>query len=139
MFRRVTKVDSLYERSGFRWRERFVERALRMRVEVVANQDYLPSLPVTSVEKGRHFDRPINLSALLADGGLTPSGKRLGQHEDACCPATFIFVVNATRMFFRGRNRLSNFFVKLNRLFAHAEHRIVSIVGFLVGIEDFFH
>lgn len=63
-------------------RERFVEGAGRVCVEVVADQRHPFASGVAAVQQRGDFRRPIGLGPLRASGRLTPLGVRFAEHEN---------------------------------------------------------
>ena len=116
MFGGVAELDAADELSGALRFEGFVERADRVRVEVVAHEDHLRAVGVTALEQAGHFDRPIDLGAPLADGHFAPPGERFSEQENARGPGAFVLVVDTLGVRLGRGNRLPRFLQQLHRL-----------------------
>lgn len=73
MFRRVVEVDSANQSSCSRGFERFVESALRVRVEIVTHNNHLFAVAITSFKQGDH---------LAAFVGCVNRGETVQPHGD---------------------------------------------------------
>ena len=118
---------------------RFVKRAHRVRVEVVADHEHCVCLHVTRLQQGLHLSRPIDLGALLAHADMAPSLQWLGTHEHAGRACAFVCVVYTPGMVRRGSDGHTGFLQSLHRLFVHAQHGKPWVIGLRVRLEDVFH
>jgi len=81
------------------WFKCLVKRSFRVRVQVVAHQNDLFTLLVSTIEQPRHFDCPIHFCLRRTRRCLSPARKSLREHEDARCARSLVFVINTAGMF----------------------------------------
>src|SRR6266700_4001865 len=139
MLGRVAKLQALHNLSGLLRRKCFVERSFGVCVQIVADQNHLFRFGITTAQQLLNLDGPINLGPLLAHLHFAPTRKRLAEHEDACRPCAFVFIVHTSRMIPCRRHRNASFLEKLHRLLVHTNHRTARIVGLGIGFQHFFH
>ena len=139
MFGCVAELDAASQCAGLRWFEHFVERSFGVRVEVVANQNDLFAVGVTTFQMAGHLLRPVHFRSTLSCGRLTPPRERFGEHEDGSGAGSLILVVDSPSVGFRRRNRLAGFLHQLYGLLVHADHRAIGIVRVFVRFQDVLH
>ena len=114
MLRRVVELALAHQRSCSCRLERFVEGALGVRVEIVANDNHFFALGVATFNQARHLNRPIHFGLLLPNGDLSPLGQRFSEHEDIGNFRTFVFVVDAFGVLLCCGNRALDLLDQLN-------------------------
>jgi len=94
VFRGVAEFDPFQVCSREVRCERFIERALGVRVEVVAHECHIRAIGIARIQYLRDFARPVGLGPPLAGGRLSETRERFGEHENAGRTITFVFVLN---------------------------------------------
>ncbi len=115
------------------------ERPFRMRVQVVADEDHLVALPVTTIEQPGHFECPIHLRLRLPRRCHPPSREGFGEHENLRGARPLVLVIDAPGMLRGGRDGLSGLLDQLHGLLVHTEHRARWIIRFCVGFQHLLH
>src|SRR5262245_9536005 len=135
----MAEVDPLDVGSRFLGRERRVERSFGVRVEVVAHQRHLRTSSVTRVQQCGHFDRPVELGPMFTSGCLAKARQRLREHEDARRAIALVLVIDPLRVILRRLDGYVRHLHQLQRLFVHAQHRVLRIIRFGIGLEHVLH
>ena len=136
---RMDPGDLSHELPSLFGRERFIEGPFRVRIQVIGNQRDLRTLGISRVEQMSDFESPIDLRSTRTRRGLPESGQRFGKHEDARRSLAFVFVIDSLGMILSRFDRYAGLADELNRLFVHAQHRTLRIVGFFIGFQHFLH
>ena len=138
VLRRMHELQATDVLASLLGRKGFVERTSGVRVEVVADQRHGVAVRVACVQQLSYFQRPIDFGALWPGRRLAEGGERLHEYEDARRAFTFVVVVDALGMFFRGGNWDACFADQLHRLLVHADHGMLRVVRLGVDFQDFF-
>lgn len=70
---------------------------------------------------------------------MTPTGQRLGEHENIRYARPLAFAVNPPRVLSRFRDGHPDILDQLHGLLIQANHRQGRIAGFFIAFEHFFH
>ena len=135
----VTKFDPFHVRPCKVRFERFIERAFRVRVEVVAHEGHIRALGIARIQEVCDFDRPVGLRPSCAGGRLSETREWLGKQENAGRPIAFVFVIHTRALPRRRGDRHPRLLEQLNRLFVHTQHGMLRIVRFGVRFQHVFH
>src|SRR5208337_2171207 len=98
-----------------------------------------PLTAVAAFQQSRHFGSPIDLRFPFANGNFTPTGQRLGEHEDAGGTRALVFVVDPLAVLGGGGDGRTRFLQQLHRLLVHTEDWKRGIIRPLVDFQHFFH
>ena len=139
VFRRVAELDATNQFPCPGRLEHCVEGALRVRVEVVADQGDLRAVGVATFQQAGDLQRPVRLRTPSPGRRLPPTGQRLAEQEDRGRASPFVLVIDPARPLPGGGNRRTCFPDQLHRLLIHAHDRARRVVRLRVGVEDLFH
>src|SRR6266446_5544305 len=138
VLRRVTERNPLdIGPRSLGW-ERFVERPFGMRVKVIAPQGHLRASHLSCLQQLGDFDRPVDFGTTLTGGRLSKARQRFGEHKNARRAVAFVLVIDTLALLLRSSDRHLRLLQQLDRLLIHAQHGLLWIVGFCVGLEDLF-
>ena len=121
------------------WLKCLVKRWHIVSVQVVADENYLLSIRILLIKKPLDFLGPVFSCPLLLGFRLPPSGKRLGEQEDAAGTVPYILVVFIPDACIFRYEPISCLCKQLYRLFVHTDDRDVGVIGTAVNFEDIFH
>ncbi len=82
MFRGVVELDPANKLPGTLRFKRFVEGAFCVRIEIVADENYLFAVSVTALQQSSHFSGPVHLRFRFSHRHVPPAGQRLREHEN---------------------------------------------------------
>src|SRR6266496_5864328 len=139
MFGRMMNLQSFHKSPRFRWWKRLVERGELVGVQVIADEDDPLGIRIIDVQQLLDLFGPVDFGSSFSDVYLSPARQGLSEHEVCGCAIALILEIDSLRLALLGRNGLSGFPNQLGRLFIHADHRNLSIVGPLVHLQHILH
>lgn len=92
----VPKLQPSNRRAGLVRRKGSVERAPRVRVEIVADENHLLGGRVAGPQEFLHLDGPVDLRALFPNADVTPAGEGFRERKNAGGSGPLVFVIDAS-------------------------------------------
>ena len=138
MLGRVDKLEAIPQRLGLLGGKRLIQRARRVRVQVVHDQRDALGVGIVRGDVLQEHS-PVQFGSALRDLGQAPPGQRLAGHEHVAHPAALVFIVMALGPAGRRCNGLAGLANELAGRLIHAHHGALRIVGPAVDVEHLFH
>src|SRR5579859_496427 len=139
VFRGVVDLQPRQNAAGFLGRERLIQGAADMGVEVVEHQPDLARVGIVDIDQGADGRRPVALGAPRGDLQMPPAGQRLKEDEEVGDAQALILVVEAGHLARRGGHRHAGLADELLAHLVHTDLRRGGIIGVGVHVEHVLH